>query len=63
MKENSGTEETKKQIHESVEFIWNTKTKQNNTLETKHVSPSDNSKFPEHYFPRTFLTVLTTVSK
>jgi len=32
MKENAGTEETKKQIHKSIEFIWDTKTKQNSTL-------------------------------
>jgi len=39
MRENSGTEETKKQIHKSVEFIWDTKTKQNNTLKQNMCPP------------------------
>jgi hypothetical protein len=38
MKENSGTEETKKLIHKSVEFMWDKKTKQNNTLK-QNMSP------------------------
>lgn len=32
IKKNTGIEETKKQIYKSIEFIWDTKTKQNNTL-------------------------------
>jgi hypothetical protein len=61
MKEKVATEETKKQIYKSLEFIWDTKIKQNS--ETKNVSPSENSSFPEHYFPCRFLTVLTAVSQ
>jgi hypothetical protein len=63
MKENSGTDETKKQIHKSVEVIWDKKIKTKQYSETKHVSSSDNSRFPEHYIPCRFLTMLTAVSK
>jgi len=39
MKENSGTEDAKKQVYKSVEFIWYTKTKQNNTLKQNMCPP------------------------